>query len=244
MAYTLFQQTFSLTDIPQVFILGFLEWLLSADNAVVIALLIRPLSPAQRKTALIIGIGSAFLFRALGIGAIAYLIRSYWIELLGAGYLIFLSIQYFRKAKKKRAVPQGLVHFWKTVILIEILDLAFALDSIVSGIAFIAPYEIPFQPNPKLWLIYAGGMIGLIGIRFAADFFSQFIDRFPKIEASAHLMILWIALRLLSDSLFKAFSIDQAAYPLLQPLFWTGILVLFFLGFIKMNPKKPVARNK
>lgn len=232
-------QTFTLEDIPKIFVLGFLEWLLSADNAVIIALLIRPLPVQQRKTALFIGIISSFVLRGIGIASISFLIRHFWIQLVGAAYLFFVSIRYFTKKEVKQIgpTPVSKAGFWKIVLLVELLDLAFALDSIIAGLVFVAPYNVAGQINPKLWIIYLGGMLGIVGIRFASELFSKLMDRFPKIEDSAHLLIGWIAVQLTLEGALEGFSINRADYPFIDPIFWSGIVVLFFLGLIKMKSK-------
>ena len=220
-------QTFDLTDIPRVAALTFLEIILSADNAVVLGLLVHSLPPVARRKALSIGIFSAFILRAIALLAISILLTHPWLQLLGAAYLVYLAIQHFFKTPKEQLVPTAR-SFWKTVLLIELFDLAFAIDSIVAGFAFIAsgfPSEAPI--HPKLWIVYVGGILGLTSIRYAANLFAGLIGKFPRLETSAYLMIGWIGLKLAVSALTPAISSS------LEPIFW-AILALFFLtGFIK-----------
>lgn len=213
----MFEQSFAFSDVPRIFTLAFLELLLSADNAVVLAVLSHTLPQPLRRKALFIGAASSFLLRAVAIVAIAFLLKYPWIELLGAAYLIYLSVRYFTR-NRKSVKPSPSRSFWKTVLLIEILDLVFAVDSIVAGVAFI---EDSFS---KLWIVYIGGMIGLMSMRYAADLFSRLIDRFPRLEQSAYLMVGWIGIRLGSSSF---------EHTIPSPLFWTVIAALFALGFIE-----------
>ncbi len=218
-------QTFALTDLPKIAILAFLEILLSADNAIVLGLISHSLPLPLRRKALFIGVISSFFFRAVALIGAAYILRYYWIQLLGACYLFYVSIAHFVKKRNQDGFSLSTRSFWKTVFLIEFFDLAFAIDSIVTGIAFIEPSPSATIPD-KLWIVYVGGMLGLLGIRYTAGLFSQLLDRFPRLETSAYLLIGWIALKL------SVIALDLPI-PYLTPIFWSGIIVLFLLGFKK-----------
>ncbi len=222
----IWNQSFALTDLPKVLVLSFLEILLSADNAVVLGILAHRLPEHQRTKALYIGTASAFIIRLFAILGIAYLIQYQWIQILGAVYLLYLAIHHFVK-KRKKALPSTPSTFWKTVFLIEFFDLAFAIDSIVAAVAFISAGSTT-SIHPKLWIAYVGGMIGLLGIRYAAHLFSNLIHRFPRLETYAYLLIGWIGIKLAYNAIPNAISLD--------PLFWTGMILLLIFGFF--TPKK------
>ena len=216
-------QSFAYSDIPRIFTLAFLEILLSADNAVVLGVLSSALPSPLRRKALFIGLISSFFLRALALLFIAHLLKYAWVELVGGAYLLYLSVRYFMKRGKSVQVSQ--THsFWRTVFLIEMLDLIFALDSIIAGLAF-----IDNSPS-KLWIVYIGGMIGLIGMRYAADLFSRLIDRFPHLERSSYLMVGWIGIKL-------GFGSFVTHFPAL--LFWGVIALLFLLGFFRRKRLYP-----
>jgi YkoY family integral membrane protein len=216
------EQSFALSDIPRIATLAFLELLLSSDNAVVLGLLSRSLPPPLRKKALFIGLASSFFLRAAALLTIATLLKYRWVQIAGAAYLLYLAFRHFTKQKNDPQSPASR-SFWKTVLIIELLDLIFAIDSIVAGVAFIG------TDFSKLWIVYAGGMIGLIGMRYAADLFSHLIDRFPRLEHSAHLMVGWIGIEL---------GLSSFSYTLPAPLFWALLAFLFLLGFFRVNPLK------
>lgn len=222
----MFDQTFAASDIPKIFFLSFLEIVLSADNAIILGVLAASLPKPLRKKALYIGSVSAFFIRALALVIISLLIQYQWVQILGAAYLLYLSIRYLIKGKKENKENGSLQSFWKTVILIELFDIAFAIDSILAGVAFISSQDTK-EFYSKIWIVYVGGMMGLLGIRYAAHFFSSLMERFPRLELHAHLMIGWIALRLIYE-----------LYPhpqVFEPIFWTVLVVLFLLGLIKKD---------
>ncbi|HSW72614.1 MAG TPA: hypothetical protein VLG44_04325 [Chlamydiales bacterium] len=229
----MFHQTFVFPDIFRVLVLGFLEWVLSADNILVLAILVRPLTIELQKKALFVGILSAFFLRFIAILGASFLIQFAWIQILGALYLLYLSIHHFLTHKKHSSFSLKKPTFWKIVIAIEFFDLSFAIDSIVSGLSFIAPYSSSSSPiNPKLWVLLLGAIIGIIGVRYAAHFFTSVLKRFPALEPSTYLLVGWIGLHLFFDGLFKFYglNLDQFLWPVL--LFWVGTVFFLMLGFL------------
>ncbi len=220
----MFEQTFSLADIPRVGVLAFLELLLSADNALVLGLLVRALPHSLRRKALYIGVFSSFLLRAGALLGIAFLLHHLWIQIVGALYLLYLSLRHLLRKKEARSLsPPPSRSFWQTVVLIELFDIAFAIDSILAGIAFIGPASDAATFHPKLWIVYLGGMIGLMGVRTAAQLVSSLLDRFPKLEASAYAIVGWIGIDLILNAL-------QWTFPGASTIFWAGILFFLALG--------------
>ncbi|RIO64385.1 hypothetical protein BUZ85_16720, partial [Mammaliicoccus sciuri] len=74
-------------------VLVFLEGLLAADNAVVMAVMVKHLPPEQRKKALFYGLLGAFVFRFLSLFLISVIAHFWWIQALGALYLLYMSIR-------------------------------------------------------------------------------------------------------------------------------------------------------
>ncbi len=211
-----------------------LEGLLSADNALVLAVLVRGLPKEQHKKALLYGIGGAFFFRFLAVLSAATLIRYWYLQLLGALYLAYLALKHFAwHASDGRKVrpAQG---FWRTVLLVELTDIAFAIDSILAAVAL----------TRNIWVVYTGGILGLIFMRFAASWFIKLLERFPLLEHSAYLVIGWIALKLGLEAVANwQASIGGTWHFKLPPLlFWSVTFILFGLGFLrKARPEsKPV----
>ncbi|MGI2315723.1 TerC family protein, partial [Staphylococcus cohnii] len=74
-------------------VLVFLEGLLAADNAVVMAVMVKHLPPEQRKKALFYGLLGAFIFRFISLFLISIIAHFWWIQALGAIYLLYMSIK-------------------------------------------------------------------------------------------------------------------------------------------------------
>ncbi len=232
----MFGQTFALFDLGRVAFLGCLEILLSADNAIVLGLIGRSLPEAQRARALFIGLISTIALRAAALFAAFHLLQFLWIQLLGAGYLIYLSAAYFFKnSHSPLSFLQKRRSFWATVFLIEIFDLMFALDSLLAAVAFIGPIPSGASIHPKLWIVYVGIAIGLLAIRFAAVGFNKLMTRFPRLETAAHLIIGWIGIKLGWTAIAQIFTLPQGHGAEIESIFWGGLALLFAFGLLKKH---------
>lgn len=133
--------------------------------------------------------------------------------------------------------------FWPTVVMIELTDIAFAVDSIVAAIGVVGPPPVvngeAMSPHPKLWVVIAGGIIGLVLMRFAAALFIRLLARFPRFETAAYLLVCVIGLKLVVDyganDLLKlggghAVDFHSPASPWFWG-FWGAMAVCFLFGF-------------
>lgn len=244
----MFGQTYRPTDLGTIAFLVLFEGLLSIDNALVLALLARRLPKDLRAKALTYGLGGAFVFRFIMIGLAQYLLQWRIVKLIGGGYLLWISLQhfFFKKEEPKPsledsddAVPaEKALGFWATVGLIEVTDVAFAIDSILAAIALVGPAPVGHVGlHPKLWVVVTGGMIGVMLMRVAAAMFIRLLERFPRFETSAYLLVLTIGSKLLIDwAVNSAQRPDRADFhnsssPLFW-MFWALMAICIGIGFI------------
>ena len=196
-----------------VFNLILIESLLSVDNAAVLATMVLDLPKEQRQVALRYGIIGAYVFRGLCLIFAAWLIKIWWLKPLGGFYLIYLTWSYFKGKstvtesddvlnKDNRwyfRITRGLVgQFWATVIAVEIMDLAFSLDNVFAAVAF----------TDNIYLICTGVFIGILAMRFVAQWFVKLLEKYPFLEKSAFLVIGVLGVKL-SLSLVTHFYHDQ-----------------------------------
>lgn len=219
-----------------------LEGLLSADNALVLAVMVKHLHPKKRKKALFYGLLGAYSFRFIAIGLGVYLIKLWWIKAIGAAYLAWLSIKYF--IDKRKAVEEGeeeaegmnqsglLIRlfgtFWGTVAAVELMDIAFSVDSVLAA----------FGVSNKVWILLIGGMLGILMMRGVAGIFLALIDRVPELETTAYILILIISVKMFLGVLFH--------YEMSPLYFFIILLFTFGATFIVhfINKKKEVSPKK
>lgn len=78
-----------------------------------------------------------------------------------------------------------------TVFWVEVTDIVFALDSILVAVAIIRQY----------WVVFSGGVLGIIMMRVAANMFIVLIDRFPKLIRTAYLLVPIAGMRLIIEGI-------------------------------------------
>ncbi|MGJ9458254.1 TerC family protein [Oceanobacillus sp. CF4.6] len=195
-----------------------LEGLLAADNALVLAIMVRHLPEKQRKRALFYGLAGAFVLRFGSLFIISFLVDVWQVQALGAAYLLFISIKnlygkFKPKAKddiekleepiKTGDEPEASKkEFWLTVVKVEFADLAFAVDSILAAVALAVALPatglgtVGSLDAGQFAVIFAGGMIGLIIMRFAANIFVGLLHDRPGLEIAAFLIVGWVGVKL------------------------------------------------
>jgi YkoY family integral membrane protein len=190
-----------------------IESLLSIDNAAVLATMVMDLEEKQRSKALKYGIFGAYFFRGLCLIFAAILVKILWLKALGGLYLCWLALKFFtskiNEAKNQLVeAPEdnndetsketnpiykfslGLLGpFWSTVLLVEIMDLAFSIDNVFAAVAF----------TNKIWLICIGVFIGILAMRYAAQAFVNLLTKFPFLENSAYAVIGILGLKLINS---------------------------------------------
>jgi YkoY family integral membrane protein len=134
--------------------------------------------------------------------------------------------------------------FWPTVFVIEATDIAFAIDSILAAIALVGPNPQSEGAHPKLWVVVTGGMLGVILMRYAAVVFIKLLERFPRFEVSAYLLVCVIGLKLVVDWFAHTPYCESWGdwvdfHSPRSPAFWTfWLLMLVCLGYGFLPKKK------
>ncbi|MCE9557543.1 MAG: hypothetical protein K8R88_01190, partial [Armatimonadetes bacterium] len=170
--------SFAPPDLITIGVLIVLEALLSADNALVMAIMVRHLPPDQQKRALMYGLWGAFVLRAIAIIGASYITRFWWLQLAGALYLIWLPLKHFVSHSSGKEVKNKPMGFWQTVIAVDLMDLAFALDSVLVAVSFV---DTAHHPD-KMWVVVTGAILGIILLRFAASYFIRLLEKYPMLE--------------------------------------------------------------
>ncbi|MBS4191938.1 TerC family protein [Bacillus sp. FJAT-49705] len=232
-----------------------LEGLLAADNALVLAIMVKHLPEEERKKALFYGLAGAFVFRFASLFAISFLVDIWQVQAIGALYLLFIAFNHiFRKVfikkdkdKEINSKEKKKAGFWGTVFKVEIADIAFAIDSILAAVALAV--ALPASGLPKIGgmdggqflVIFAGGFIGLIIMRFAANFFVKLLHSKPGLEIAAFLIVGWVGVKLAVTTLsHPALSVLPESFshsPEWKITFYV-VLILIALGGWFFSSKK------
>jgi YkoY family integral membrane protein len=221
-------------DFLTVGLLVVLEGLLSADNALVLAVMILGLVRSDQRKALKYGLVGAFAFRIAATLAAAYLIRLGWVKLLGGAYLLYLSYKHFflsgsaeERTRPKPARPwMGLSALWATVVKVELVNIAFSVDSILVAVAM----------SPKLWVILAGGLIGIIAMRVVIGQLLAIVRHYPTLVDGAFVIIAWVGVKLLLE---YARAMTWVEFDIPRWLSLGLIVMIFTIAYVYARRKGP-----
>jgi YkoY family integral membrane protein len=188
---------FQLSDALTVGLLVVLEGLLSADNALVVAVMILGLPRRQQKQALRYGLVGAFAFRTIATLLAVYLIKLAWVKLLGGLYLLYLTYQHFfqsgdaeQRSKPRPAKPWlGLPALWATILKVELVNIAFSVDSILVAVAI----------SSKTWVVLTGGLLGIVAMRVVISQLLSIVRRYPTLVDGAFVIIALVGAKLLTE---------------------------------------------
>lgn len=222
-------------DLATVALLVVIEGLLSADNALVMAIMVLGLPKGRRHKALRYGLMGAFIFRTLATLLAVYLIRIAWVKLAGGLYLLYLVYSHFWSRKEdedRRTVPEaqpwlGMTAFWATVVRVELVNLAFSVDSILVAVAM----------SPKLWVIMAGGLLGIVAMRLVAIELIKLVERYPSLVDAAFIIIAWVGAKLCVDYLH---ALGVVAFEIPQLVSLGLIVVIFVIALVRARMEGPV----
>ncbi|MBL7714870.1 MAG: TerC family protein [Bdellovibrionales bacterium] len=221
-------------DLFTVGFLVFLEGILSIDNALVLAMLAKDLPKDLQKKALTYGLGGAIVFRLLSLSVVTQLLAWNWVKFVGGGYLLFISLKHFffgegddDSPKKKRNTAK--MQFWKVVLLVELTDIAFAVDSILAAVAL----------SNKFWVVFTGGIMGVILMRYAASVFIRLLERFPAFETAAYILVFIIGVKVSLEGTLHYYPVEAINFHSPSSaafwIFWAMMAAGVAYGFM---PKK------
>jgi YkoY family integral membrane protein len=182
-----------------------LEAVLSIDNAAVLATMVMDLPKHQQSNALRYGIFGAYLFRGLAFFFATYLLKIWWLKFVGGIYLFILFINWFKQKVYRKGTTDTTIEkksnwvhkkmnqyfgvFVSTIIMVELMDLAFSIDNIFALSAY----------SSNLLLLLIGSFLGILFIRFATRGFISLLELNPKMEIGAYIIIFLLSLKLIAS---------------------------------------------
>ena len=227
-----------------------LEGLLSADNAIVLAVMVRHLPLKEQKHALLYGLAGALIFRIIAIFLITILAQYWQIQVLGGLYLLFMAGSHIKEFFDKRKntteeevkEPKKQSGFWSTVIKVELTDIAFAIDSILAAVAIaitlphISETSIGGINLGQFSVMVIGGFAGVIIMRYAANIFIRVLEKKPGLEEAAFLIVGWVGIKLfVIAAAHEKLALIPADFPhstLWTVIFWAVLLGLLVWGVL------------
>jgi YkoY family integral membrane protein len=150
-----------------------------------------------QRWALTAGLLGAYFFRVIAIGLGTYLIQFWFLQLIGGGYLLWLGYEhFFGGGEEDSGITASGKGFWATVVKVELMDIAFSIDSILAALGI----------SKRIWVILTGGMLGILCMRLVAGVFVRLINGFPLFKHTGYALVSLIGYRLVSEVNWVHFS--------------------------------------
>lgn len=234
-----------------IFTLVVMEGLLSVDNALVLSMMAGKLKDeSQRKKALMYGMWGAWGFRALFIFLGVWITKLWFMKVLGGLYLAKICYDGLNGEDKEDEDQDGMIDkyqntwlhkilamlgikisfFWSVIISIELMDVAFSLDSILAALAL----------SDKFIVLFIGGALGIVMMRGVAGAFIKLIERVPEFEKTAFILVGLISVKMLLGTVHNfagMFGYVMHEIHISNTIFFV-ILVSVFLGTFLVNKHK------
>lgn len=96
-------------------------------------------------------------------------------------------------------------------------------------------------------VMFLGGMIGVILMRFAATWFVELLNKYPGLEGAAFAIVGWVGIKLVVLVLaHKDVGILPEEFPhtvLWQSIFWAVLILLVVIGWLTSAVSNKKKRN-
>lgn len=178
---------------------------LSGDNAVVIALACRKLSPAHQKQAFIWGSVGVVVLMVVLTMFVVYLLSLPYLEIVGSAMLIWIGVKLLVAEDE---ADDGSVEQKSTlsaaIRTIIIADMIMSLDNVLAMAA---------AAHGHTWMLIAGLVITVPVILFGSALLMKLMERFPIVVMIGAALIGWVAGEMvISDPAIKDWVDANAAY--------------------------------
>ena len=222
-----------------------IELSLSVDNLFVIAMIFGSfkIHPDNQHKALFWGIIGAIVLRGITIGVGVKLIESFeWMTYVFGGFLLFTALKMLKPEKEdnEEKKPSWINRIFKisnqsdgdkfwiiengvrmatplfaALVMIELTDLLFALDSIP---AIISITEDPF-------LVFSSNIFAILGLRSMYFFLANMLKKFRYLKYSVFAILVYVALKLLLIKIPFFHFMEWLSLPFIALSLIVGVLV-------------------
>ncbi len=222
-----------------------IELSLSVDNLFVIAMIFASfkIHADNQHRALFWGIIGAIVLRGLTIGLGVKLIESFeWMTYVFGGFLLFTALKMLKPEKEEESEkkPSWISRIFKiskqadgdrfwvvedgirmatplfaALVMIELTDLLFALDSIP---AIISITEDPF-------IVFSSNIFAILGLRSMYFFLANMLKKFHYLKYSVFAILMYVALKLLLIDVEFFHFMEWMSLPFIALSLLTGIMV-------------------
>ena len=197
-----------------------LDLVLGGDNAVVIAMASRNLSPEKRKKAVYIGTVGAILVRVVMTFLAVQVLKIPFLQAIGGLALIPIAIKLLKPAKEEKEIT-ACDGFWSAVKTIIIADVAMGVDNVLA---------IAGAADGHFGLVVLGLLISVPIIVWGSQLIGTLMQKYPSLILIGSAILVWTGSNMIIhdpkiSSLITS-SLVNSSLEIVAPLFLTvGVLV-------------------
>lgn len=185
-----------------------IDVLLGGDNAVVITLACRQLSPALRTKGIVWGTVGAIVLRVILIFFALTLLKISFLKLIGAVLLIWIGVKLLMpEGDDEHGNIQASDRLWSAVKTVIVADFVMSLDNVIA----IAGAAEGAGGDHKMPLVIFGLLVSIPIIVWGSQLVIKLMERFPAVILIGGMLLGWIAGHMaVSDPVLMPWTADAA----------------------------------
>jgi YjbE family integral membrane protein len=152
-----------------------IDVLLAGDNAVLIALAVKSLPPAQRKIGIAVGAGGAVVLRVILTFFAAQMLQWSFLKLIGGILILWIAVKLLTENSSQEHDADPVSSLRHAIWLILVADITMSIDNILAVAA-------ASKGNPVLLILGLG--LSITFVVFASSLLANIMDRYP--------IVIWI----------------------------------------------------
>ena len=149
-----------------------IDLLLAGDNALVIALAVRPLPKPDRRLGLACGAGGAVLLRVALTTVAARLLTVPFLQIAGGLFILWIALKVLLDASAAPDEAPAASRFWQAIWYIVLADVTMSTDNILA---------IAGASKGNFWLILFGLVVSIPFVVLSSNLLANLMDRFPAL---------------------------------------------------------------
>lgn len=197
---------FSLQLLIDIFTIILIDLLLAGDNAVVIAMAVKTLSPKERKLGIAIGSAIAVILRIGLTFFAAQLLLIPWIKLIGGALIFWIAIKLLSDAAEEEDSGHHAHNLRSAIWYILVADITMSTDNILA---------VAGTSKGNLALLLFGLGLSIPFVVFTSTLLSRIMDKYP--------IVVWIGAAILGRVGAEMILTDPVVHQAFHPPFWVEI---------------------
>ncbi len=157
-----------------------IDLLLAGDNAVVIAMAVKTLSPKERKLGIAIGAGFAVVLRIGLTFFAAQLLQTPWIKLVGGALIFWIAVKLLSDASQEEESGTHAHNLTSAIWYIMVADITMSTDNILA---------VAGTSKGNVALLIFGLGLSIPFVVFTSNLLSRIMDKYP--------IVVWIGAAIL-----------------------------------------------